>query len=109
MQDLPFDVVIALVERAAELVDEDVSAAVTDAVASRLGASSGTGPQDWSGAYDEPDIRRAVAQAAKKQGWFKRTDLGETLGQLVVEALPQIPESDLARTLAALGDWAYAP
>jgi hypothetical protein len=50
-----------------------------------------------------------VGATAKAKGWFKRTDLGQALGEIVIAALPEIPDSDLATKLNALADWAYAP
>jgi hypothetical protein len=89
-------------------VDEDVPAAATDPVATRLGAVAGSGLDDWLARFQEEDVRGAIAEAAKK-GWFKRIDLGEALGRIVVDALPSIPQTDLATTLDSLAEWAYAP
>ncbi|MGH2705370.1 MAG: hypothetical protein ACRDJ4_09815 [Actinomycetota bacterium] len=47
--------------------------------------------------------------AAKKCSWFKRTDLGQVLGDIVAEALPEMEGTDLRTKLDALAAWAYAP
>lgn len=109
MLDVPWDVLVAILVRASELTDEDVPQAVTDAVAARLGAPMGTDLDAWRAAgFDADDIRRAAGRTAKTQRWFKRTDLGEVLGELVVGALPRMGDTDLAAKLSALADWAYA-
>ncbi|MGQ0679829.1 MAG: hypothetical protein ACT4OM_09280 [Actinomycetota bacterium] len=108
LRDLPFEVVLALIERASQLVFENNPAAVTDMIAQCLGATAGTKPEDWT-SFTQDQIRTAAAETAKIQKWFKRTDLAEALGELVAAALPAIPASGLSRTLTALADWAYAP
>jgi hypothetical protein len=110
MLDVPWDVLIAILDRASDLFDEDVPQAATDAVAARLQAAPGTGPEAWlESGFDEDQIRHAVGLASKRQGWFKRTDLGEALGGLLVEALPRMGDTDIATKLNALASWAYAP
>jgi hypothetical protein len=108
--DVPWDVLIAIVDRARELFDEDVPEAATNAIAARLGADRGTGPDEWlEGGLGEPEIRAAIGRTAKSARWFKRTDLGEVLGRIVGDALPRIADTDLATKLDGLADWAYAP
>jgi hypothetical protein len=107
-RDLPFEVVMQLVDRVADLVDEGNPSVVMDAVAARLGAGSGTSPDDWRAAFAEDAIRDAVAETAKAKKWFKRIDHGEILGRVVVEALPQVPDTELAVTLRGVGEWAHA-
>lgn len=51
--------------------------------------------------------RKAIAQAsvAKDQAWFKRTDLGELIGQHVAQSVAQIPNTDLAQKLTLIERW----
>lgn len=56
---------------------------------------------------EEQDIRRALGQAAKRTGAFKRVDLGEQVASLVGPVLPAIDESDLAVKLAQVAAWCY--
>ncbi|MEX2623974.1 MAG: AAA family ATPase [Acidimicrobiia bacterium] len=108
--DVPWDVLMAIVDRARELFDEDVPEAATNAIATRLGADQGTGPEEWrEGGFGEAEIRAAIGRTAKSARWFKRTDLGEILGRIVVDALPRMPDTDLATKLDGLADWAYDP
>jgi len=107
MADLSLDAVRAVVERARELVDPEVPSNATNPVADRLGAAPGTSFDDWIAASPEADVRNAIAQRAKDGRWFKRIDLGQELGEIVVAALNDIPESELAKTLTGLGVWAY--
>lgn len=107
MLDLPWDVLITVLDRASQLMDDNVPHAAADAVAADLGAERGD-PESWlRTGFVEEEIRRAMGRSAKRLGWFKRTDLGEVLGRIVMEALPRMQESDLATRLRALGDWAY--
>lgn len=108
--DVPWDVLMAIIDRARELFVEDVPEAATDAIAARLQAPPGSGPEQWlEQGFTHDQIRYAIGQAAKKGGWFKRTDLGEILGRIVVDALPRMADTDLATKLKSLADWAYAP
>ena len=110
MRDVPWTVFLAIIDRAAALLVEDAPQAVTDAIAAILGEEAGTNTGDWLASGRTGDqIRSAAGHAAKKGGWFKRTDLGEALGELIVSALPENQDSDLAKKLNALADWAYAP
>jgi hypothetical protein len=52
-------------------------------------------------------IRLAAGQAAKARGWFKRIDLGESVGALVGEHLDEIAGTDLHRGLRAVETWVY--
>lgn len=57
---------------------------------------------------DAAALRKALGAAALDKRWFKSSHGGETLGGLVAQALADIPQSELARNLAALETWAYA-
>lgn len=107
--DVPWPAVEAIIDAASELFDEEVPRAVSDAIGHRLGAEPGRGLEEWlKSGFEANEIRRAVGQTAKAQGWFKRTDLGEALGNIVADALPQMDGTDLATKLNSLAEWAYA-
>ena len=57
---------------------------------------------------DEDTFRRVIGKAAKTSKWFKNLNSGERLANLVVESLPAIPETPLAKTLHDLEQWLYA-
>ena len=107
--DVPWDALAAMLGLAAELVDPGAPQTVLDAVAHRLGADPGTGLDEWAGGIAEDDIRRAVGATAKAKTWFKRTNLGEALGGIIVDALPGMGGTDLREKLDALAEWAYGP
>jgi putative ATP-dependent endonuclease of OLD family len=110
MRDVPWNVLLAIIDRAASMVVEGEPNAVTDAIATALGEKPGTHASDWLASGRTGDqLRSAAGRTAKKSNWFKRTDLGEALGELIVSALPEIQDTDLAKKLNALADWAYAP
>lgn len=55
----------------------------------------------------ESMVRQEVGTAAKDQGWFKSTQVGEQLGAIVVDHLDQIPATDTARKISELEHWLY--
>ncbi len=69
------------------------------------------GPTSWrAGGIAEATIRAAIAEAAKSKNnaWFKTFELGEELGKLAVNVLPDIPGTDLAKKIEQIESWAYA-
>lgn len=109
--DLPWDALENLVGLAVGNRDE---CSVLDAVRNAIGPEcyelSG-GPTSWrDSGIDEKTIRDAIgnASASKNNSWFKTLDLGEDLGKLAVNALPDIPTTDLAKKLQQIESWAYA-
>jgi predicted ATPase len=58
----------------------------------------------------ESEIRSALGRASKSSlsGWFKRTDHGEWLGEVIGRTLPEVPESPLAQRLADVESWCYS-
>lgn len=84
---------------------------VRDAICSALGTTEDL-PQtyaQWSvtGASDE-DVRTAIARAASKGGWFKRIDLGESLGKVLADEMAAgAKTTPLFVLLGKLEDWAY--
>jgi hypothetical protein len=101
----------SLVDLAAQHFGEQ---SVTDKIASHLQGSQFTSAviQDWLQHYTEDQIRAAIGRAAKSasansKAWFKRIDIGEELGEIVVSALSEIRERDLGKKIADLEGWAY--
>ncbi len=56
----------------------------------------------------EAKVRSAIGKAAKKKGWFKDLNAGQRLADIVCSALPEIPDTDLAKKVAAIEEWAHA-
>lgn len=106
IQDLPWAGVIALLKLVADLHGEE---SVRDAIAERLKRkSTELGPiVNWT---DIPEHRQAIGSTAKakQNAWFKRIDLGEDLGRIIVQHIPSIPDSDLAQKIQSLKDWIEA-
>ncbi|MEX1263530.1 MAG: AAA family ATPase [Actinomycetota bacterium] len=109
--DLPFESVGRILDVAAEL-DGRGRQRVDDALAARL---SGPVPASvdplglLEAGFSEEDIRSAIGRVSLEKEWFKRIDWGEALGDLILEQLPQILDTDLARKLAEAEAWVYAP
>jgi hypothetical protein len=86
---------------------------IRDAVFAQLGSTPkgiGFDPNEWVKAgYNEDQLRSSFGKSAPKEThkWFKSIELGEKLGHIVAEALPEISETDLAVKLNQLGKWAY--
>ena len=50
--------------------------------------------------------RKALGNAAKKKGWYKRIGLGERFGRIVLDNLDTLaPDSTLRKTVMSLADW----
>jgi hypothetical protein len=62
--------------------------------------------QTWI-THGEILVRTAIGKAAKRSGWFKRTDRGEVLGQTVAGCLAQVPSTGLAQVVEKLRQWIY--
>lgn len=106
--DVPWAVLMEMLDVATDLVDPGSPRTVLDAVAQRLTAANGTGPDEWLEGFAHDDVRAAIGATAKDKGWFKRTDLGEALGNLIADALPEMGGTDLCAKVDALAEWAYA-
>ena len=56
----------------------------------------------------EEQIRKTLGKLSKKSGWFKRIDLGEILGDIVINSLSiSTPVTELETTVAELSEWIY--
>jgi hypothetical protein len=53
------------------------------------------------------EMRRAIAEAAKKKNWFKRIDLGERVGAIVAKELESGLSGPAATTLGDVERWVY--
>lgn len=111
-RDLPWAGVVEMVKFAMEEYGEQ---GVTDAVTRRLGDAPSNllgSPEDWlDSGIDETVLRTALGKAAKEHkpanrlGWFKRVDLAEELGDIVVRYHDRLAATDLGRKIAALKAW----
>lgn len=83
---------------------------VRDSIRAALGIKDDL-PRDfasWKVTGKTPsDLRAAIAHAAMKQGWFKRVDTGEQMGNVVAKELERGVNAPLATTLDAVEAWAY--
>jgi putative ATP-dependent endonuclease of the OLD family len=111
-QQIAIDLPLSDLQRMVDLAVENEGAGVMNAIGDRL--NSGPPFRDgvltaWIAAGGDQDaLRAAIGKAAKKNGWFKRVDRGERLGEIVGAALERLIGKDLGEKLKALGDWAHA-
>lgn len=110
--DLPWDGVVALV---GEAMNEHSMESVRDAVRGRLDGDEihlSDHPSRWSKKVDESVLRNAIGLAARgtknRRGWFKRVDLAEKLGDIVMQNADAIKSTSLGRTIDELRVWAHA-
>ena len=107
--DLPISVLDEIVDLAVECSDSQNRQSILDAIGSRLELQSGQLKgeiSDWTGRdFQEGEIREAIGISAKSTGWFKRTNRGEKLGELIYPHLATIPDSDLAIKFRELKEW----
>ncbi len=102
--DLPW---AAVVQALQIVLEERTAEQVRSAIASRLKIPDNAldlNPARWPQAAAEQSLRVALGKAAKesKPGWFKRVDLGERFGDVIVANLASIPQSGLAQTIGAV-------
>lgn len=110
--DLPFEGLDNFIAGAVECVaeKEKTEDSVYDAIGSGLGMNSG----DFQGevqylinkGYSEDTIRNAVGKKAKEKGWYKRISYGELLARIVIQYIKDIADTDVAKQLSALKEWA---
>jgi len=109
--DLPWHDLQQLVDSA---IDEHGEQPVLSAISQRLGptiVALGSSLNSWEAkGSSQEGIRRAIGKTAKsaKHGWFKDLNSGEVLGRIVFQALPRIPQTPLASSLALIETWVYA-
>lgn len=112
-QDLPWSALQKLVEIGCEQRGE---AAVKQCLEGNLGQSAvgmtlnGLDFRQWLEAgIGDDDLRQAIAKCSTIKGreWFKRIDLGEALGEIVADALPEIPGTDLQSKIQTLETWIH--
>lgn len=106
--DLPWAGLIAFLNLAISCKSES---SVCDSVRARL--RTGAGELDnrlsmWPAWPRQSELRCAIGYAAKKNGWFKRPDLGQELGRVVCNHLDSIQDTELATTISALRVWVDA-
>ncbi len=85
---------------------------VRDAVAHRLEVEASRlsgSPDGWNAiGVDEDALRTAIGESAKHgDGWFKRVDLAEGLGTIVIEHFEAVSDADLGRKVTTLREWAH--
>lgn len=116
--DLPIAAIEEMIRYAEETWGRQV---VSDAVRYRLKKAlvdiddplEGDSILDWMGIVDEEAIRQAFGDAAansgkNRDGWFKRIDHGEHLGQIIKVHWYDLEDTDLNEKLTRVGAWAYA-
>jgi putative ATP-dependent endonuclease of the OLD family len=100
--DLPWEGVLESLRLVAGDKGDD---AVVSQVATRLGKRPTELGQiaDWT---ESSDLRKIIGVAAKKNGWYKRIDMGESLGRIVLKHLADMQSKDVANKLQAIREWA---
>ena len=100
-RDLPWDAVLELLA-----VSQKPAQSIRDSAMNQDNALDlPESVDDWA---DSLAVREALAAASKRGKWFKRIELGEEAGNVVCEHWESIQESDLARVLTMVRDWARA-
>lgn len=66
-------------------------------------------PKNWNTLRSEVEVRKAFALAAKgkKAEWFKRVDLAEKLGKLVIDYWDDLDDKPLGAGIKQLKGWVY--
>lgn len=95
------------------VIDDDNKQSILDQIGNKLGRKTGELGDcvidNWlSLEPDQTKIRLAIGKAAHSKSWFKRTDLGELLGDVVATDLINVTGTDLHTKLTQLKDWVCA-
>lgn len=109
--DLPWEHFKKCVRLAMESRSQESVRDAIFAVLGRTSAGIGFDPDEWvASGLEQERVRKAFAEAAKRDSnrWFKQVELGQKLGRIIGEAIPQIEQSDLAAKLKELELWVYA-
>lgn len=86
------------------------TASVLDAISAQLTVRPPVPPSfsDWKVAgKSRPELRAAIARAARDSKWFKNIEFGERLGEIVAQELAGGMEAPTATALAEIETWAY--
>lgn len=105
--DLPWASLQTLVNAA---IDERGEMSILDSIGRCLGRTlTSTGPSidNWLSESTDVQVRAAIGQTAKQNGWFKNLNAGERLARIVVGALPEMAASAFSQSLSLLEDWVY--
>lgn len=108
-RDLPWKGFIEMVQLAIEEFGEDQVRAKL-AVEFKCRADDFTvDPEDWTVRFNEDHVRLHFAKAAKarKAEWFKRVDLAEKLGKIVVNYWDDIATKYLGKGIEKIREWIY--
>ncbi|EIW17356.1 MULTISPECIES: ATP-dependent nuclease [Pelosinus] len=109
--DLPWMAIQDMIDIAVEGKGE---ISVLDSIRAKMGREiSTTNVKDWTDLEkSEGDIRIALGELAKSKSgaWYKRVDLGEQVGKIVMKHYGEIEEqNDLGRVIKQLKGWIYGP
>ncbi|ACG74550.1 conserved hypothetical protein [Anaeromyxobacter sp. K] len=86
------------------------AASVLDTISAQLNVRPSLPPSfsDWKVAgKSKPELRAAIAGAARDSKWFKNIEFGERLGEIVAQELAAGMEAPTATALAEIETWAY--
>lgn len=106
--ELSWGILKKMVELGAEEKGEQ---SVCETIGSKLGipfTSSNINIDDWlKNGVQHEDIRKAIGEVAKTKGWFKRIDLGENLGKLILDDLENLRDKEAIKLLEKIEGWIY--
>ncbi len=102
--DLPWPSVCELLNFAGEK-EESGFTGIRDATQAKRTNPPDQLPTELEQWLETDDLRIAIGKVAKAKKWFKRTDYGEKLGAVTFQALEEIAEKDLSRTINKIRRW----
>ena len=109
VMDLPIEGVQGFVDKAKEIRNDDQ--AIHQEISSRCkvaGVAFEGDVQKFVSAVGNENARAAIGLAAKKKGWFKRIEYGESMGKVVIQNLSKTDNNtNLATNINAIKGWIY--
>lgn len=92
-------------------VSEKGEDSVFDTIWNRIGNPStraSNNLNEWlANGISEANIRIAIGVSAKEKDWFKRIDLGEELGKIVIADLPNLSGKEMLSIIEGIEGWVY--
>lgn len=98
---------LAIEERSSE---QSIRQSVLARLQQEVDPPEGVNLAEWvESGVDEQEIRQAISGAATvaKKEWFKRIDLGETLGEVISSFLDKIADTDLHAKISMIEEWVH--
>lgn len=102
--DLPFNCFQQLINIAVDYKGEESIKSLTSIFLSKI---KNCNIQDWRTSYTEDEIKAGLIAASNKGEWYKRTDQGRKVGEIITDNMANIKNTDMEKCINEIKKWAY--